>query len=98
MSEFKVKFNQNVKLGSELYRKDESAIVKEEVCGELETIGVIYDDYQPLSEDPKNVGEMTVSELKEYATENDIDLGEAKKRDDILTVIQASEEERSSEK
>lgn len=38
---------------------------------------------------PKAVGEMTIQELKEYAAENGIDLGDAKKRDEILEIIGA---------
>lgn len=37
---------------------------------------------------PKSIDEMTVPELKKYATENNIDLGEAKKRDEFLKAIQ----------
>lgn len=41
---------------------------------------------------PKTISEMTIPELKEYAAEHEIDLGEAKKRDEILEVIQAEED------
>lgn len=34
------------------------------------------------------IEEMTVPQLKEYAKANDIDLGEAKKKEDILATIQ----------
>lgn len=36
---------------------------------------------------PKSLNEMTVPELKEFATVNGIDLGEAKKKDEILEKI-----------
>ncbi|MFD1203586.1 Rho termination factor N-terminal domain-containing protein [Sporosarcina contaminans] len=47
--------------------------------------------------EPKTVEEMTVSELKEYAAEHDIDLGEAKKKDDILAAILQSEQEQEND-
>lgn len=48
-----------------------------------------------VAELPKTVEEMTVPELKEYAAENTIDLGDVKKRDEILEVIQAFEKKES---
>jgi hypothetical protein len=44
------------------------------------------------TEDPKAVEDMTVAELKAYATENNIDLGDATKKDDILAAIQKAGE------
>lgn len=44
------------------------------VTGEVETV-------------PKTIDEMTVAELKSHAELNEIELGDAKKRDDILEVI-----------
>lgn len=44
------------------------------------------------TEDPKAVEDMTVAELKAYAAENNIDLGEATKKDDILAAIQKAGE------
>lgn len=96
MLEFKVTFNRNVKLGNDLYRKGDSATVEEDVCGELEAKGVINDDYQPLAkkpDEPKTVEEMTVPELKEYATTNKIELGDAKKRDEILEAIKLAKKD-----
>ncbi|MEG0450947.1 MAG: hypothetical protein RR595_13910 [Lysinibacillus sp.] len=43
---------------------------------------------------PKTIEEMTIAELKEYAKENEINLGPAKKLDEILAVIQAHEEQK----
>ena len=37
----------------------------------------------------KPIDKMTVPELKAYAEENNIDLGDAMKKDDILAAIQA---------
>lgn len=53
-----------------------------EVTGEVEKL-------------PKTVEEMTVPELKDYAAEKTINLGDAKKRDEILEVIQAFEKTES---
>ncbi|AGR47454.1 hypothetical protein ABOUO_8 [Brevibacillus phage Abouo] len=39
----------------------------------------------------KTIDKMTVAELKEYAIQHDIDLGEATKKDDILAVIKGVE-------
>ncbi|KAA0944079.1 hypothetical protein FQ087_18305 [Sporosarcina sp. ANT_H38] len=97
MTGFKVTFNQNVKLGMDIYRKGDSTTVDEGVCDELVELDVIEEGFELVMKEPKRVEEMTVPELKEYATENDIDLGEAKKRDDILAVIQSFEEENAPE-
>lgn len=43
---------------------------------------------------PITVDEMTVPELKKYAKEKEIDLGEAKKQEEILEIIQAHEEQK----
>ncbi|GIN37801.1 hypothetical protein [Heyndrickxia oleronia] len=45
-----------------------------EVTGEVEKV-------------PKALEEMTIPELKDYAAEHGIDLGEAKKKEEILTVL-----------
>lgn len=90
MLEFKVTFNRNVKLGKDLYRNGDSATVEEDVCDELVAKGVINDGYQSIEKEPikpKTIDEMTIAELKDYASANAIDLGEAAKKDDILTII-----------
>lgn len=46
-----------------------------------------------VDETPKTIDEMTIAELKSYAKEKDIDLGEAKKQKEILEAIQAAEQE-----
>jgi hypothetical protein len=43
--------------------------------------------------DPKPVDKMTVDELRTYAAEHDIDLGDAKKKADILAVIELAQDE-----
>lgn len=50
MSEFKVTFNLNVKLGNELYRKGESATVPEDVHDALLETGVIDSDFERVVE------------------------------------------------
>lgn len=42
---------------------------------------------------PKQIEDYTVAELKAYADEKEIDLGEAKKRDELLEVILTFEAE-----
>ena len=44
-------------------------------------------------EEVKPLDKMNVEELKAYAAENDIDLGEAKKKAEILEAIHAAENE-----
>ncbi|MEK4712246.1 hypothetical protein [Sporosarcina sp. FSL K6-5500] len=46
MLEFKVTFNRNVKLGTDRYRKGESATVPEDVCDVLMESGVIDSDFE----------------------------------------------------
>lgn len=70
---------------------------KREESFEMEDVHVIETLVKVIGEvenTPKSVEEMTVPELKQYATENEIDLGETKKQKDILEVIQAHEEQK----
>ncbi|MBQ8826672.1 MAG: hypothetical protein IJ007_06230 [Oscillospiraceae bacterium] len=56
----------------------------------MKRIGIIIKDIIP--ENPSAVPaieKMTVAQLKEYAAENDIDLGTAEKKADILAIISA---------
>lgn len=46
----------------------------------------------PKDGEPKSLDKMNLNELKAYAEENGIDLGEATKKDDILAVIKAANE------
>lgn len=39
----------------------------------------------------KPISEMTLQELKDYAAEFEIDLGEAKKKDEVFEIVQAFE-------
>lgn len=88
MARYEVKFNRNVKLGADIYRKGDTAEVSAEVLDEIKA--TIEEGYSgtPKTETVE-VQDMTIAELKDYAKEQSIDLGEAKKRDDILTAIQA---------
>lgn len=56
----------------------------------------------PEAKDPasaeKQIADMTVAELKTYAKEHEIDLGDAAKKPDILAAIQAAEAEAAAEK
>lgn len=45
---------------------------------------------QTSAKEPKSVDKMTVEELKAYASEHSIDLGEATKKDEILAAVQAA--------
>lgn len=49
MPEFKVTFNRNVKLGTDRYRKGESATVPEDVCNALMESGVIDSDFEQIA-------------------------------------------------
>ena len=56
----------------------------------MKRIGIIFNDAVP--EDTSaipTIDKMTVAQLKEYAGENDIDLGTAEKKADILAIISA---------
>jgi predicted NUDIX family NTP pyrophosphohydrolase len=52
---------------------------------------LIGDPESTEPEGPKPVEKMTVPELKQYAEEKQIDLGDATKKDEILAAIQAAE-------
>ncbi|MEK4512865.1 hypothetical protein [Paenibacillus sp. FSL K6-2524] len=54
----------------------------------FESKGYEVEQLEPEQEEIP-VEKMTVPQLKEYATKNEIDLGEASKKEDILKVIQS---------
>ena len=91
MTDYKVTFTSNVKIGEDLYRTGEEATVSEEVFEEIEDLKVIETKFERIDKAPKTIEEMTVPELKKYAKDNNIDLGEAKKLKEILEAIQAFE-------
>lgn len=96
MSDYKVTFTSNVKLGEDLYRVGDEATISEELFESIEDLKVIESKFERIEKAPKTIDEMTVPELKKYAKDNDIDLGEAKKQKDILEVIQAAEKDDGS--
>lgn len=49
MPECKVTFNQNVKLGDDLYRNGDTATVAEEDCDELVKLGVINSNFERVA-------------------------------------------------
>lgn len=91
MPDYKVTFTSNVKLGQELFRAGEEATISEEGFESIENLKVIESKFERIETAPKTIEEMTVPELKKYAKDNNIDLGDAKKQKDILEVIQAAE-------
>ncbi|AYB39975.1 hypothetical protein D5F52_17850 [Brevibacillus laterosporus] len=50
-----------------------------------------FEESQEPEVEEKSIDKMTVAELKEYAIQREIDLGEATKKDDILAVIKGVE-------
>jgi len=91
MTDYKVTFTSNVKIGEDLYRTGEEATISEEVFEEIEDLKVIETKFERIDKAPKTIEEMTVPELKKYAKDNNIDLGEAKKQKEILEAIQTFE-------
>lgn len=56
----------------------------------MKRIGIIFNDAAPKDTSAvPTIDKMTVAQLKEYAAENDIDLGTAEKKADILAIISA---------
>lgn len=93
MKVYEVTFNRNVKLGAAIFRKGDTAQVPESDIEHLAEVIETGYTLVELDEQSKPVEEMTVPELKEYAVENSIDLGDAKKRDEILEAIQLAEKD-----
>lgn len=91
MTDYKVTFTCNVKIGEDLYRNGEEATITEEVFEAIEDLEVIESKFERIEKTPKTIEEMTVPELKKYAKDNNIDLGDAKKQKEILEAIQAFE-------
>lgn len=97
MSDYKVTFTSNVKLGQDLYRAGDEATISEEQFESIEDLKVIESKYERIEKAPKTIEEMTVPELKKYAKDNNIDLGDAKKQKEILEAIQTAESSNDSE-
>ncbi|CAG9620878.1 hypothetical protein [Sutcliffiella rhizosphaerae] len=75
-----------VRYNGETYQAGESFEMEDEYVNES-----LVNVTGEVERGPKTIREMTIAELKEYATEHEIDLGDAKKKDDILEIIQAFE-------
>lgn len=92
MTGYKVKLSANVKYGKNRFVKGDVLEVTEEEYEQLLESKLIQNDYtESIQQKPKTIDEMTIPELKNYAAAREIDLGEAKKRDEILKAIQDAE-------
>ena len=84
-----------IKYKKQPYKAGEKIEVESNDIAEMIAKGVVSEDTEITVEDkaPKetDINKMKVEELKEYAEVNGIDLGEATKKDDILTVIKEAE-------
>ena len=84
----KVKVVKNVKYGKRRYRAGDIVEIKESERDDFVGDKLIDLSYVPPEpQEYKPLESRTVAELKEYAAENDIDLGEATKKEDILAAI-----------
>ena len=79
-----------VELASVPNRTFSELSIKAKCADSLDSIGIPKPDGS--NDDADSLDSMTVAEMKEYAEANDIDLGEAKKKADILAVIKAAME------
>lgn len=95
MADYKVKLSANVKYGKDRFVKGDVLEVTKAEYDHFLKSKLIQDDYtEPIMKTPKTVDEMTLAELKAYATEHEIDLGEAKKKDEILGAIEKADAEK----
>ena len=91
-----------VELASVPERTFSELSIKAKCAANLDSIGKhepdeTNDEGETNGEGAANLDSMTVAELKEYAEENGIDLGEAKKKAAILAVIMAASESKPDE-
>lgn len=82
-----IRYNHNT------YRMGEVFDIEEGHLKDIENLVVpqISEESQEPEVEEKSIDKMTVAELKEYANQHEIDLGEATKKDDILAVIKGAE-------
>ncbi|MCR8983270.1 hypothetical protein [Brevibacillus laterosporus] len=88
-----------IRYGHNTYRMGEVFEIEEEYFRGIEELVVPQASEEsqepeafPLEQiEEKSLDKMTVAELKEYAIQHEIDLGEATKKDDILAVIKGAE-------
>ncbi|ATO50140.1 hypothetical protein P4V86_19410 [Brevibacillus laterosporus] len=85
-----IRYNHNTYRVGEVFEIEEEHLrgIEELVVPQISEESQEPETY-PLEE--KSIDKMTVAELKEYAIQHDIDLGEATKKDDILAVIKGAE-------
>ncbi|MFD2703810.1 hypothetical protein ACFSVM_25605 [Paenibacillus shunpengii] len=90
----KVQLTTNYRTHGKLLKKGEYVTIDDDQLKEYLRDKVIDEDLIEEVDDPapKDVNDMTVPELKDYAKNNKIDLGVATKKDDILVVIKKAEE------
>lgn len=81
--------NVPVRYNGVTYKREESFEMEDEHV--IETLVNVIGEVEHA---PKSLEEMTVPELKQYAKDKEIDLGEAKKQKEIFEVIQAHEEQK----
>lgn len=91
MTNTTVKLISNVKYNSKRYSRGEIVEILAKDLENFQTAGVIDDEYVHFETKPKSLTEMTLNELKDYATEKNIDLKGSTKKDDIITIIQAAD-------
>lgn len=84
--------NVPVRYNGVTYKREESFEMEDKHV--IETLVRVTGDVKKV---PKAVDEMTVPELKKYAKEKEIDLGEAKKQEEILEAIQAYEASKTNQ-
>lgn len=77
-----------VRYGEKTYRQGEELEINEKYLDKK-----IFEFIEEVDDGPKELKDMKVDELKEYATEHGIELGDAKRKDDILAAIQSVEDE-----
>ena len=84
------KANNDIPFGN-LMSQDEN---EEKKLAQGQVQGTVDDDEEDDDDDDFTVilEDMNVKQLIEYADEKDIDLGDAKRKDDIIAVIKAAEE------
>lgn len=87
----KVELLKNVKYQGEPYRKGQSIEADPNDIPEMIAKGVVAEDTEIPEVKETDIEKMKVAELKEYAEEKGIDLGEATKKDEILEVIKEAE-------
>ena len=85
------------KVTKQLHEYGEVIEVTEERFAEISAAGKYVEKVPDEAQEEKPLDKMTVAELKEYAKANEIDLGEAKTKAEILEVIKAAEDAEGAE-